>query len=85
MIQTVTATLTQRLDNRGRRRHFVRARLDLDDQGEYLVRPAGEQGAGVLSSLSRANGLLIIPEECRVAEPGMRFQVELLDWPVSGL
>jgi molybdopterin molybdotransferase len=85
VIPTVTATLTERLDNHGRRRHFVRVRLDRDEHRGYLARPAGEQGAGVLSSLSRADGLLIIPEECRVAEPGMRFRVELLDWPASGL
>jgi molybdopterin molybdotransferase len=85
VVPTVTATLTERLDNRGRRRHFVRAQLEPGKNGEYFVRPAGEQGAGVLSSLARANGLLIIPEEYQVAEPGMRFRVELLDWPVSGL
>ncbi|HET8522862.1 MAG TPA: gephyrin-like molybdotransferase Glp [Thermomicrobiales bacterium] len=85
VIPTVTATLTERLDNHGRRRHFVRARLERGENGDYVVRQAGEQGAGVLSSLSRANGLLIIPEECRVAEPGMCFQVELLDWPATGL
>ena len=76
---TVEATLTERLDNRGQRRHYVRAVVERRADGELVVRGAGEQGAGVLTSLSRANGLLIVPEELAEAVPGMRLPLQLLD------
>jgi molybdopterin molybdotransferase len=82
-IPIVEATLTERIDNRGHRRHYVRARVEGDFAKGHTVRTAGEQGAGVLSSLARANGLLIIPEELEVAEPGMRLQVQMIDWDLG--
>lgn len=78
----IEATLTERLDNRGQRRHFVRAVAERDESGEWTVRPAGDQGAGVLSSLARANGLLVIPERVEVALPGERYQVQMIDWVI---
>ena len=75
----VTAMLTEQLDNRGQRRHYVRATVEETAAGETTVRVAGAQGAGTLSSLARANGLLVIPEELTVAEPGMRLPVLMLD------
>ncbi|MDP9364102.1 MAG: molybdopterin molybdotransferase MoeA [Chloroflexota bacterium] len=75
----VEATLLEPLDNRGQRRHYVRARLERRSDGTLTVRTAGEQGAGVLSSLGRANGLLVVPESLERAEPGMRLPVLLLD------
>ncbi len=79
----VEATLTERLDNRGQRRHYVRALVERRAEGELVVRAAGEQGAGVLTSLSRANGLLIVPEELAEAIPGMRLPVHMLDWDIG--
>jgi molybdopterin molybdotransferase len=80
---SVEATLTERIDNRGHRRHYVRALVEGDFANGYTVRTAGEQGAGVLSSLARANCLLIIPEDLEVAEHGMRFQVQMIDWDLG--
>ncbi|MFL5760361.1 MAG: gephyrin-like molybdotransferase Glp [Thermomicrobiales bacterium] len=82
-IPCVHATLTERIDNRGHRRHFVRARVECDGNSRYTVRSAGNQGAGVLSSLARANGLLVIPEEIDVAEPGMVLPVQMIDWDLG--
>ena len=77
---TIEATLLERLDNRGQRRHFVRARVEGNERDGYTVRTAGDQGAGVLTSLARANGLLVVPESLDVAEPGMRLAVQMVDW-----
>ena len=82
-IPTVEATLTERLDNRGHRRHYVRAVVERDPAGGYVIRAAGDQGAGVLSSMARANGLLVIPEEVEAAEPGMRLPVQMIDWDLG--
>jgi molybdopterin molybdotransferase len=82
-IPTVLATLTERIDNRGHRRHYVRACIKGGTDEGFAVQTAGEQGAGVLSSLARANGLLIIPEELEVAEPNMRLPVQMIDWDLG--
>lgn len=79
----VTAKLTERIDNRGHRRHYVRALVESDGASGYTVRAAGDQGAGVLTSLARANGLLVLPEHLEVAEPGMRLPVQMIDWYVD--
>ncbi|CAN5338452.1 molybdopterin molybdotransferase MoeA [soil metagenome] len=42
--------------------YYLRGRLTFDG-GEWIASLAGTQGSGVLSSLARADGLLIIPEE----------------------
>lgn len=76
----IEAILTERIDNRGHRRHFVRALVEPNSSNGFTVRVAGDQGAGVLTSLARANGLLILPEHIEVAEPGMRFPVQMIDW-----
>ena len=82
--RTVTVTLTEPLDNRGMRRHFVRARLDQHAATGWVARAAGAQGAGVLSSLSRANGLIVVPEHVERAEPGMHLDAILFDWTDDG-
>jgi molybdopterin molybdotransferase len=76
----VEATLTERFDNLGRRRHFVRARVDRGPTAGYAVRPVGKQGAGNISSLSRANGLMVVPEDVELAEPGDVLPVQMIDW-----
>ncbi|MBA2277733.1 MAG: molybdopterin molybdotransferase MoeA [Chloroflexia bacterium] len=76
-LPTVVATLAAPVDNRGHRRHYVRVRLERRGE-EYRALPVGEQGAGILSSLAMADGLLVIPEEVSVAEMGMRLPVQVL-------
>jgi molybdopterin molybdotransferase len=71
--------LAEPLDNRGMRRHYVRARLERGADGGWTATTAGAQGAGVLSSLARADALLVVPEAIERAEPGMRFPAILLD------
>lgn len=75
----VKATLLETIDNRGHRRHYVRAILAGDPEHGFTVRTAGDQGAGVLTSLVRANALLVIPESIEVAESGSVFDVQPLN------
>jgi molybdopterin molybdotransferase len=77
MVEVVTA---DGIDNRGQRRHYVRVRLESVDGGPPLARIAGEQGAGVLSSLAAADALMIVPEEMERVQPGTRLQAIALDW-----
>lgn len=58
--------------------HYLRVTLDeLDDQ--TAVRQAGPQGSGLISSLARAEGLAVLPEEVERVEAGEEVAVMLLD------
>jgi molybdopterin molybdotransferase len=72
------ARLTQRIDNSGRRRHFVRARVERHGN-ELVVTPVPNQGAGVLSGLLTGNCLAIVPEDWAEAPAGCEIEVELYD------
>ena len=80
----IQANLLHTIGNRGQRRHFVRARVERQSDGTLAVRAAGEQGAGVLSSLCQANGLLVVPEDRDVMEVGSPATVLMIDWDTPG-
>lgn len=60
---------------------FQRGILETDAQGHMVVRSTGEQGSGILSSMSRANCFIILPMECGNVEPGTTVDVQ----PFEGL
>ena len=78
-LPTVQARLRDSVDNRGGRRHYVRVHVEVGADG-WEARLAGPPGAGLLGSLARANGLLVVPEGTAVARAGERYAVQLLDW-----
>jgi len=57
----------------GIRREFARARLENDDNGQPLVSVHTSRSSGVLSSVTWANGLAVIPEN-RTLVRGDRVQ-----------
>jgi molybdopterin molybdotransferase len=81
-IPTVLARLGDRVENRGGRRHFARVRVEATAEG-YVARLSGAQGAGILSALAAANGLLVVPEDVPTAEVGTMLPVQMLDWEVG--
>lgn len=75
----IEARLCDRVANRGGRMQFVRVAVTRDGEG-YAARLAGGQGSAMLTSLARADGLLVIPEECEMAEPDMVMRVQMPHW-----
>jgi molybdopterin molybdotransferase len=79
------ATCLDAIDNRGGRRSYLRGIIERDtqvpDMNCYIVRLAGPQGSNILTSLAKANGLIIVPETQEVVQPGDRVRVQMLDWP----
>ena len=55
--------------------HFLRAVTRVNDQGSLSVRLTGPQGSGILTSMSQANALLIVPEDRPHVEAGERLHV----------
>ena len=76
---TIEAILEGHIKNTDGRRIFARATVSREDD-RYLARVAGPQGSGILTSMSRANGLVIVPEDVEAVEEGEPVKVLMLDW-----
>jgi molybdopterin molybdotransferase len=63
-------------------RHFLRVVVTPDGAGGALTaRLTGPQGSGILTSMARANALLIVPEDRPSVAPGETLTALLLDDP----
>ncbi len=76
---TLRARLVEPFTKSDGKRHYVRGVLH-HENGYLAVRTTGSQVSNVLSSLSKANCLIIIPEDVREIRPGDDVEVELLPW-----
>jgi molybdopterin molybdotransferase len=76
---TIEAILEDRILNKDKRRVFTRAIIE-KREGRYFARLTGPQGSGVLTSMSLANGLVLVPEEVAEVKPGDTIRVMMLDW-----
>jgi len=61
------------------RTEFQRAIVSADGAGGWVVRTTGDQGSGILSSMSRANCFVVLPAEAGDCAPGDLVDVQLLD------
>lgn len=77
----VMAVLQDRAENNAGRRNYIRVHVARNDAGEYIATTTGEQGSGILTSLSRANGLLEMPPDVLAYKPGERVKITMLDYP----
>lgn len=76
---TIEAVLEETVVNEDARRFYARAILEKCN-GRYFARLTGAQGSGILTSMTAANGLVIVPEDKPRVEKGDLVQVMLLDW-----
>ena len=76
---TISAKSQDRIVNSDGRRMYVRVRVR-QEEGQFFTHMVGPQGSGILTSMSRANGLLIVPEDTPSIEKGNTVQVQMLDW-----
>ena len=72
----VKAACAQRLRKRPGRMEFQRGILGRQADGGLVVHSTGEQGSGILSTMSRANCFIILPEECGNVEAGTLVDVQ---------
>ena len=76
----LAAVCIDRLRKRPGRREYQRGIVEADGQGRLRVGLTGRQGSGILTSMSRANCLIVLPEERGTVEPGEVVLVEVLPW-----
>jgi molybdopterin molybdotransferase len=72
-----SALLDHDLSKSDDKRHFLRA-IAVQQNGELHVATTGTQSSGAMSSLSRANCLIVIPEGITALRKGERVEVEFL-------
>ncbi len=77
----VEAILQDRAENNAGRRNYIRVHVERGEDGQYIARTTGEQGSGILTSITSANGLLEMPPEVLEYKPGERVRVTMLDYP----
>jgi molybdopterin molybdotransferase len=75
---TVRARLTQPIERKDGRRHYLRVTLD-ETGGRCEATLTGDQGSGILNSLVQADGLAVIPEDVRRLSEGSEVEVILLE------
>lgn len=72
----IQARSSSKIRKKPGRFEFVRAILERDDNGDLTVATAGAQGSGILTSMSRANCLVLLAEDCSGVEIGDLVDVE---------
>ena len=77
---SVQAVLEEPIYNTDSRRVYARVVVTGGD-GVYRARLTGHQSSNLLTSMARANGLAICPEDLPLKEAGETVSVQMLDWP----
>ena len=75
---SVKAAIDQDITNDDGRRVYARVHVS-KTAGGWQASLTGPQGSGILTSMSAANGLAVVPEDCPLARAGDKLNVQLLD------
>lgn len=73
----VSARATEDLRGVPNKRHFVRVRLAREAEG-WTATPTGAQGSHMISSISAADGLAVVPEDVEAVRAGEQVRVQVL-------
>lgn len=78
-VPLLNAVCTSPIKKAQGRTEFQRGVLSLGGDGNWSVRVTGDQGSGILRSMSEANCFIVLPESCGNVEAGNTVQVQLLE------
>ena len=76
---SVTVILTDPIHSDGRE-SYVRAIVTHTAQG-YLAELTGSQGSHMMTSMVKANALVVVPEGVTFVSPGEELKAFMIDWP----
>ena len=62
------------------RYEFQRGIATLAEDGHWQVRKTGKQGSGILTSMSRANCFIVLPDDNAGVESGDEVSIQFFDW-----
>ncbi|MCP4769396.1 MAG: molybdopterin molybdotransferase MoeA [Gammaproteobacteria bacterium] len=70
----------ERMHKKPGRTEFQRGVATLDENNRWQVGKTGKQGSGILTSVSRANCFIVLPDDNAGVEPGDEISIQFLDW-----
>jgi molybdopterin molybdotransferase len=73
---TVNAVMTRKMATALGRKTFVRVRVT-QKNGEYFAEPVSARGSGAISTMTRGNGFVVVPENREGVTEGERVTVHL--------
>ena len=76
----VTVTMQEAMDSDGRE-SYIRAIVSRQTDGTYTAVTTGGQGSHMMTSLVKANALVIIPEGVTDVPAGTKLPAMMIDWP----
>jgi molybdopterin molybdotransferase len=77
---SVRAIVRERVVNPDPRRYFARCIVTQGEDGRWYADLSGPQGSNILTGMSSANALTVIPEHVTVVEAGEEIDAMMLDW-----
>ena len=77
--RTLTVTLEEEVKITAKLTHFLRAHVTRKDDGTLTARLTGLQSSGALTSMVKANALLIVPETSPKVAKGAKLNALMLD------
>jgi molybdopterin molybdotransferase len=77
--RTATVTLEEEVKIGAKLTHFLRASVARKEDGTLTARLTGLQSSGALTSMAKANALLIVPETSPTVAKGAQLKALLLD------
>jgi molybdopterin molybdotransferase len=78
-LPTLTVRCTSPIKKAPGRTEFQRGILTRDPKGQWSVRTTGDQGSGILSSMSQADCFIILSSETGNLDPGASVEVQMLE------
>ncbi len=78
----IRAKLIDSIENYDSRRVYARVIVE-SKNGNFTATTTGDQGSNILTSMAKANGLAICPENISEIVPGQEVDVILLDNPIE--
>lgn len=75
---TVQAKMNRRIATTLGRKNFVRVYV-FQQNGEFVAEPISARGSSMISTMTRANGYVVVPENREGLEEGERVSVQLFD------
>ncbi len=77
--RTLTVTLEEEVKIAAKLTHFLRALVTRKEDGTFVARLTGQQSSGALTSMTKANALLIVPETSQTVAKGAQLNALMLD------
>jgi molybdopterin molybdotransferase len=77
--RTVTVTLEEEVKIAAKLTHFLRAVVTRNQDGTLVARLTGMQSSAMLTSMAKANALLIVPETSPRVASGSQLRALMLD------